>query len=530
MNGAYWLNTAWMLACMPSARAFAQATRSVARTQGDLLGSILRANQGTAIGRRHDFASIRDVVTFQARVPLGPYDSYADAIGRIAAGETHVLTSEPVSLLEPTSGSTAAEKLIPYTSGLRRQFQAAIGPWIADLLMQRPKLRGGRAYWSISPAFGRERRSAGGIPIGFEDDTAYLGFFERMAVGRLLAVPSTVARLTDLDEFRYTTLLHLLCAADLTLISVWSPTFLTALLRPLDEWLDRLCGDIARGVGQIPPDPGRANEVRRMCRSGGSGANRFRAIWPRLQLISCWADAAASGYIPQLRDTFPGVEIQPKGLIATEAFVSFPLLGQTGAVLAVRSHFFEFQECDGTERCRLAHELDIGGRYRVVVTTAGGLYRYQLGDEVEIVGRFQEAPLLRFLGKADLVSDWCGEKLSEPFVRSTLARLWRSRGLTPSFFLLGPVIGDPPRYRLVVQGVPASAGVEKDLQVFLEENPHYRYAARMGQLGPVEVRVLDAEVDAWGLFTAARAARGQKLGNIKPAVLDVNRGWEAAFE
>jgi len=42
------------------------------------------------------------------------------------------LTEEPVLLLEPTSGSTSAKKLIPYTRGLQREFSSAIGKWLWD--------------------------------------------------------------------------------------------------------------------------------------------------------------------------------------------------------------------------------------------------------------------------------------------------------------------------------------------------------------------------------------------------------------
>ncbi len=449
MNWPYWLHTAWMLASTPAALAFHDATRKVAPTQADLLMSMLRDNQETAIGRQFDFALIQSPSEYQKRLPLATYETFANAVGRIAAGESNVLTREPVVLLEPTSGTTSGEKLIPYTAELRSQFQRGIAPWIANLLHQRPGLRNGRTYWSISPALGR-RMTTGGIPIGFDDDTAYLGVAERFAAARLLATPPSLAHINDLDAFRYATLLHLLRAEDLTLMSIWNPTFLTALLRPLDSWYDRLCHDIRAGNHDLPGDPGRADALNGIRRNGGSEADRLDAIWPHLQLISCWADAAAAAFVPEVRALFPSVEIQPKGLIATEAFVSFPLIDQVGAALAIRSHFFEFQEPGDHGVCRLAHELEIGCRYRVVVTTAGGLYRYQLRDEIEIVGFVEQCPLLKFLGKADQVSDLVGEKLAEPFVRAALERLWFAKQRRPKFCLLVPVRVIPPNYRFYV--------------------------------------------------------------------------------
>ena len=273
------------------------------------------------------------------------YDDFIDRIRRIAAGEANVLTREPVRLLEPPAGRPAAGA-IPVTGRSAPQFRRGVTTWIYDLLSRRPAVRGGRAYWSISPMLGPPRRSPGGLPIGFDDDAAYLGRAERFALRRLLVTPPEVARLPDMDSFRYVTLLSLLAASDLAMISVWSPTFLTALLDPLEEWRERLCDDLRRGrlsppapmaedVAQssrlwLRPDPRRADLVARVLGSSARPADRLRGIWPRLSLISCWADAVAARFLPELRERFPGIEVQPKGLLATEGFVSFPLFDRPG--------------------------------------------------------------------------------------------------------------------------------------------------------------------------------------------------------
>jgi len=534
MIPARWLNTAWMLASAGEARAFRQATRQVARTQANLLAATLRANRDTAFGRAHDFRRIEGVRDFQCRVSLSAYDDYADAIRRIAAGDADILTAERVELLEPSSGSTGAEKLVPYTATLRRQFQRAVAAWVHDLFRGRPAVRNGRAYWSISPAFGPPRRTNGGVPIGFDDDAAYLGTLERWAVRHLLAVPADVARSPDLETFRYRTLLNLLAAADLAFVSVWNPTFLVALLAPLMVWHERLCADIMRR------DSRRAAELAALFRADRPLAETLREVWPKLALISCWTDAAAARCLGELRELIPTVEIQPKGLLATEACVSFPLIDRPASVLAVRSHFFEFLESDRDAppglgcHARLAHELDPGGRYRVVVTTGGGLYRYCLNDEVQVVGLENECPLLRFLGKADRVSDLVGEKLSEPHVRSVLDKVFAANGLTSRFAMLVPVETLPGRrYRLYLQGLPPhvdGVSLTAALEEGLRQNPHYAYAVGLGQLAPAEVCVLDpAGEPASQVYLRCQIRRGMRAGNVKPAVLDPWAGWSEEF-
>jgi len=378
-----------------------------------------------------------------------------------------------------TSGTTGGEKLIPYTDSLRRQFQRAIAVWIADLFRHRPAVRRGRAYWSISPVLGPPRRTAGGIAIGFDDDAADLGALEHFALERLLVVPSEVSRLADMESWRYRTLLHLLGAEDLSLVSIWNPTFLPALLAPLEEWAERLGRDL--------PERRRAAFVQPILASSLPLADKLRHLWPRLALISCWADAAASNGLYELRELFPTVEIQPKGLLATEGCVTVPLVRQPAPALAVRSHFFEFQQVDGPE-CRLAHQLEAGGRYRVILTTGGGLYRYQLHDEVQIAGFLHQCPLLRFLGKADHISDLVGEKLAEPHVRGVLERV------------LPKHPGGGPLSRIIIAGGPSRTNIPGRWRAPLNEVPPAAWRDRL-------------------LAAAAAASTSSSVTSRQPAIL-----------
>jgi hypothetical protein len=523
-----------MLKCATERALFSRACRRAFETQADVLRQILQANRHTWFGRRYGFATIGNPRAFQAQVPPATYDDFAPLVTRIAAGEANVLTHERVLLLEPTSGTIGGEKWIPYTAGLRRQFQRGVAAWIADLFFHRPAVRAGRAYWSISPCLGPARRTTGGLPIGFEDDAAYLGRFEQFALRKLLVVPGKVARLPDMAIFRSTTLGYLLAAEDLSLISVWSPTFLTALLFLLSE-AETPALEIALGCA-ARINPGQSQRLQKIWGSSASLPEKLRQTWPRLALISCWTDAAAEQFIPELRRVFPNVEIQPKGLLATEGFVSFPLVGQAGAALALRCHFFEFAEVGGN-RIRLAHQLERGGRYAVLVTTAGGLYRYKLNDEIEVEGFHHQCPLVRFLGKSDLVSDLVGEKLSEQHVRTVLSRLPALAKTDRQFQLLVPVLDRPPRYRLYLQGFVGNADgqshletIRAELQIGLEENPYYHHAVALGQLAPVEVALLDPEHEpAWLIYERRGLERGQRCGDIKPAMLDRWTGWPERF-
>lgn len=545
------LNKAWQLSCQRRAASFLRATSWVVDTQLRVLTEILQANHACEFGRTHGFAGITSPRDPAFAVPLAEYADFAPHIERMTRGEQNILTSEPVLLFEPTSGTSAGEKLIPYTPMLRRQFQAAIAVWMHDLLTKRPALQRGRAYWSISPPLTRGRTTPAGIPIGFDDDQAYLGRFSQWAARRLSITPRELLQVADPAEFRQRTLLCLLAAADLTLVSIWNPTFFTTILQPLAEDWPQLVRELEQGSWPIPTmtrrrRQQRAAQVRRIMQANESLPEKLHQLWPQLQLLSCWTDGAASHALPALRELLPHVEIQPKGLLATEAFVSIPLLDRPGAALAIESHFFEFVERNdqhlieaSTPQMTLAaDELTLGGHYEVIVTTGGGLYRYRLHDEIEVVGFENECPLIRFVGKTDLTSDLVGEKLGASHVEQALDKLCREFNWQPTFMMLTPHVPpkdeatSPTRYRLYLQlerSNPRLPEFASRLQTALEANPYYKQAVQLCQLRPLEIALLDPQCDAAQQHLGRCNALGQRLGNIKPNLLDRRSGWDECF-
>ena len=530
MTGECALHTAVMDSCRRHAGPLREALRDPAAAQHRVLQRYLRTNAKTAFGERYGFSSIRTPAEFQGAVPLRDYDALAPWIDRIRAGETRVLTSDRVTRLVPSSGSTAASKLIPWTKALQSEFVRGFGGWMVDVFERYPRLRGGLAYWSISPMVPFRQTAPSKVPIGFGDDTAYLGDRLGAAVRSTLAVPPMIASIRGLDAFRYMTALALLRARKLALISVWHPSFLSLLLAAMAERWDELIRDVRSGRPSVEldesvrqafdahPDPRRADELA----SAGPGA--WTEVWPRLALVSCWADAHAAGAFRELRSMLPGVEFQAKGLLATEAFVTLPFAG--GRPVATLSHFFEF--LDGRDRARLLHELAEGEEYSVAITTGGGLYRYRLHDRVRVCGFVERTPSLHFIGKEDRLSDRCGEKLDDGFVAHVLDEcLDGDPG--PDFAMLAPDERDAGTgYTLYVQAKrPDVANLASTIDEALSANPHYRYCRHLGQLGPVRVFAIDRGAHA--AYLTHRNSSGQQLGNIKPVALSAESGWSRQF-
>ena len=294
---------------------------------------------------------------------------------------------------------------------------------------------------------------------------------------------------------------------DLVLISVWSPSFFLQLLQGLDERQPALKALLQNGGAlaerQLPADHAALERFTGYLRNRDS-----RKLWPELKLVSTWMDGSSRSLAEQLQQALPQARFQPKGLLATEGVTTVPKRKNL-PVLTLDSGFYEFLREDGKTLC--AWELEPGQTYEVVLTTAGGLYRYRSGDLVRYAGAVEDLPVLRFLGRNDLCSDLVGEKLTEAFVAQCLVDI-------PGFRMLAPVAARQPHYTVIADRLEQDRVYERLARIEdrLCSNPQYAYARKLGQLGPLSIT---SHSNPLMIYTGLAVVR-QRLGEIKlPALL-----------
>lgn len=509
------VNTLWKAQSYPVYKQFLRVACFLQKTQEDYLLNILRRNSRTVYGNRYAFKNIASAVQFRDTVPLTTYKDYLQYIDKISNGDEGVLTFEKVKLFEPTSGSCSAQKLIPYTDSLRSEFQRGIAPWLYTLFDQYPEIKWGKAFWSITPA-AYKRTLSGCITVGFDEDSSYLGFLGKWFYSMVAVQPQDILNCTKMETLQERILLSLLINKNLRLISIWSPTYLTMLC----EYFMGNFRDVLKSLASscFPGAKRRAQEIRDI----GLSDLSFKAIWPHLAFISCWIDGPSKIHASKLQSYFPGVTIQGKGLLATEAFVSFPFLAGKDPVLSCNSHFFEFLTSDGTSH--LAHEVKQGETYSVVVTTGGGLYRYQLGDYIKVTGFWGDVPTLKFTGKSEDILDLFGEKLHPMHVSETIDSIFSEY----SFAMLAPEqVGGKWTYTLFVESKRIPTGVEELLNKLLSKNHNYHQCIITGQLQPA--RVFQISKSAIGTYTERMLGKGLKLGDIKLSSISRLQNWNQFF-
>jgi GH3 auxin-responsive promoter len=485
MNKTSISNALWLFSQKQHYQFFCKHIEQPQSVQNQCLMNYIRTNTDTEFGQKHDFANIHSYKDFIKQVPIiENFDNFRSYTEGVAAGRQNVLTAEKVLFFEETSGSTAQSKLIPYNATLKNEFQKAVAVWMCDLKKQNPACFHGRAYWSLSPALKKGFYTEGGIPVGIPDDTAYFNPFAAYLLKNIMAVPSAeLLKITDSKAFYIATLQALLAQESLSFISVWSPVFFLQ----LDQFLKNHFDEVLKGV--------KTNQKRYQNLLFLKNKDfQWSELFPNLNVLSCWTNAQAALWLPEVQNRLGTIKIQGKGLLATEGVTTIPF-GQGDPALAYTSHFYEFK-CLKTNDIYVLENLKLGHDYAVILTTGGGLYRYATHDIVTVTGFESTCPRLKFQGRQNVAVDMVGEKLHETHVNQAIIELTASYTeggkkivfLNKGVFIYGIQNPHQAQYKVLINN-PLNTDISlflKDLETHFCQNPYYRQARDLGQLLPLE--------------------------------------------
>ncbi len=476
---------------------FAAATANPQAAQRRLLKDLTSRCERTQYGLAHGVRTPEDFLT---RLPVVDYQELAPWLAAQRQAERRTLVADRVLFYEKTSGSSGPAKYIPYTAALRGSFTRMFAVWADDLLRHGPRLRTGAFYFSISPSFGREQRTEQGVPVGLEDDADYLGPLLKRALSSLFVIPTGAANAPDADTWKRCVARALVLRGDLEIISVWNPSMLLVILDTIEAQRHEL--QCALGL-----DPRRAALAEPNI--------DWAVLWPELKLVSCWTSAAAAPLGLALARRLPGVMVQGKGLLATEAPLTIPLLAAGGFVPMIDQVFYELEDVQ-TKQLSLLHEAVLGRSYELVISQKGGLCRYRMGDRVRVTHFYGATPCLDFIGRGHDTSDLVGEKLQEGFVAEALREFSHEVG---SFWSLVPARSPHDHYVLLLNQARSQLdqrALAARVDAALRKAYHYEHARALGQLGPVRVV---ASPRAAELIRDHQLRRGMKWGDIKHRLL-----------
>jgi hypothetical protein len=475
---------------------------------------------------------MRTPADFKKQVPIAGYDRHEPYIDRVRQGDLGALFGQGTEVLmfALTSGTTNRPKTIPVTREALNDYREGWSIWgITAFDAHREMLADGLKPILQVASDWQERFTSGGIPCGAI--TGLTAHMQNRFVRTKYCMPAVASRIKDVESKYYVALRYSIYR-DLGTIIAANPSTILAIARLGDRCRDVLIRDIADGTldsrWQIPAEirsrlnfktrrkhKAKARELEQIVEK--TGRLLPKDYWPKLQFLSNWMGGTMRAYLRGYPEFFGDTPIRDVGLIASEGRMTIPVEDGTPAgILDIRHHYFEFIPEEAGDQAEPdtveATELVEGRKYFIVMTTAGGLYRYNISDLVRCVGYHGKAPLIEFLNKGAHYSSLTGEKLSEHQVIAAVEAAQRSLGIRLKSYLLAPIWGEPPYYSLLVEeddlGHAAavdrlSRAVEEELQ---QQNVEYVSKRETLRLGPV--RILPISNGSWVDFQKRRLNRG----------------------
>ena len=498
-------------------RSFEKATVDIKSTQQACLTQLLKQVSGSKFAKDFSMGSNLSLTDLRRTMPVAGYDRMRPYIDQVAAGDQQALfhPSVQIKMMAETSGTTASIKLIPVTGSCLANYRRSWNIWGVAMARQHPWTAHGDILQLTSPWQGR-KTPGGSIPQG--SISGFLTMSMRSATRLTSVVPPDVANLQDSDLRRQLILRLALRKRDLSLIITANPSTLIQFGRQLQEHAASIIRDMFDGTYAGGPVPSREiNGLASLKRPDRRRARALEAIltvdnllvparaWSDLSLLGVWTGGSLSRYSSLLTQLYGEVPRRDHGLSASEGRITIPFADGTDVgVLNAGNGVFEFipQSSYGAPNPETfwPEQLEVGKEYVVVVSTTGGLWRYNMGDLVRCRGFLGTTPLLSFVSKVAHITSLTGEKLSAMQVDQSLKNAGERLGTSFELACLTPVWGDPPGYFLMLPKVQAatirqtaqlSKVVEEELR---QSNIEYASKSSSSRLHPVRVAWLEEAI------------------------------------
>ncbi|OGQ33484.1 MAG: hypothetical protein A3F16_08805 [Deltaproteobacteria bacterium RIFCSPHIGHO2_12_FULL_43_9] len=476
----------------------------------------IKTNANSHFGREHKFSEIKTREDFKRLVPIRTYSEFEPYIEAVREGETQALFSakEKVIAFHLSSGTTATPKYIPVTKTFYKHHKQIWGYYYGYLFKHNPGILRGKIFPFYSPV--SEFFTDLGVPCG--SDSGLIAEKQSKLLASTYAAPWEAYQIQTIDE-KYYALVRFAIQEDVSFIIGSNPIIMLYMGRILNAKKEQFIEEIRTGVideGLNIPEkiktalrkkakklqsPKRAAQLERIMKE--TGTLRPVDIWPKLCVIATWKVGTLNLPLELFPNYFGDLPIWALGLHSSEGRYSITLDAEgSWGCLAITNNFYEFipeaQKDLPNPETKLAHELETGERYGLIITTASGFYRYNLEDLIECVGHYEKAPMVRFLNKISQNLNLQGANIYEYQLVEAVRLAIRKYHRYVQYFQFHPTTNKfgksalagifehqdgigPPEWRDFLN--TADKGLQKI-------NPDYGKLRSAGKIGPMELRIV----------------------------------------
>ena len=499
-------------------------TLKAQKVQENLLNNILSFQKDTEYGQKYNFAKIQSIDEFCLAHPLTTYEHYRSIIEDIAeTGDHNQLVAEPILLLQQTSGTTGASKLIPRTNSLAESLQKAF--LAATEITRNYYLNNksysecvGLAFFNTSP----QEYTPSGIPKGAgSSERRQFKLLQKIA-SLYFCSPASIFLIADSQVAYYCHWLFALSQPDIFYISANFASNILEALQVLEQQWEFLLEDLNNGQINknlkidtsirkeiekvLKPNPQRALFLQLIFEQGFR--NILPKIWSSLSYLQCITTGSMELYKERLSFYTGNIPIYSGNFGASEAWLGLnlePEKEKSAYVITPHSAFFEFIpleqiSTDKPNTVRLT-SLVVGESYEIAVTTIAGLYRYRLGDIIKCVGYYNQSPIVEFLYRQGSLLNIAGEKVSENTIFTALTLAIKKLGSDYQLidYTTSISTSSPMRYIIYVELSEALLS-QTDLTIFISEieeviskiNVVYYNLRQSNAIGLPEIKIVES--------------------------------------
>lgn len=428
---------------------FDEVSKNAEVVQQETLRRILELNYGVEylskwlgdIGNVREMDASKLEKIYTTMVPLVTHADVEPYIQRIADGDiSPILTQHPITHLSLSSGTTEGrQKYVPFTQHSAQTTLQIFRLAAAYRSRVYPIKPGGKILEFIYS--GKQFKTKGGLTSGAATTHYFSSKEFKMKQDKMRSFTCSPLEVISSGDYKQTTYCHLLLGLYFsTKIEFISSTFIYSIVQALvtfeELWKD-LCSDIREGglslritipsvreavLKIITPKPNLAASIREACLElemmNWSGL--ISKLWPTAKYVYSIMTGSMQPYLKKLKhyagdlplisadygstESWIGVNVDPSSppenvnftVVPTFSYFEFiPLHGSrtNGAVVD------DFIEDDPVPLSK----VKIGQQYEVILTTFTGLYRYRLGDVVEVSGFHHATPKLTFVCRRKLI-------------------------------------------------------------------------------------------------------------------------------
>lgn len=492
---------------------FVRKTRATAKVQERFLLGLIKAHRHTEFGLKYKFDEIQTIEQFRQQIPILPYSSYEPYLERIAQGEQNILTADKVVYLTLTSGSTGKKKMIPTTRRSQNAFRTAtltsIG-FLNDALRSKGLQFGKLLVTNSTQIWGH---TSAGIPYG--PASAGVLRMDKFIYEQFFANPYEAIQIIDSPTRHYVCLLFALREPLMRGMIANFPMLILRTCNYLEKYAEELIQDIEKGTiadwleiepelrmkleQQWSSDPIRAAQLKEILKTEGKLTPKL--VWSDLAVVANARGGTSDFYFERFPLYFKDTPIFGAVFSSAEGMFSiYHDVDNDGSVLALESGFFEFIPEEQWElkqpKTLLSTEVKPGERYRILTTSYGGFYRYDIGDVIEVIGFYEQAPIIVFRHRQGGLISSTTEKTTEAHATQVMQVLQQEfKVLLEDFCITLSEHDFPARYLVNIELAPGAtlsnpqdflSSFDHKLQ---EANTHYEIS-RHDPIPPPRLRIL----------------------------------------